>query len=81
VVDDLEIAAARELLELHQREVRLDARGVAIHHQTNRARGGDDGDLRIAIAMLLAERQGLIPGALGRFRQALVLLRLFLQII
>ena len=75
VVDDLEIAAARELLELHQREVRLDASGVAIHHKTNRARGGDDGDLRIAIAMLLAERQGLIPGALGRFRKPLVLQR------
>src|SRR5262249_32121832 len=30
-VDDLEIAAARELLEFDQREVRLDAGGIAVH--------------------------------------------------
>ena len=56
-VDDLEIAAAGELLELHQREVGLDAGGVAIHHQADRAGRRDDGDLRVAVAVLLAERQ------------------------
>ena len=64
-VDDLEIAAARELLEFHQREIRLDAGRVAIHHEADRAGGGDDGDLRIAIAVLFAQRQGKIPGRLG----------------
>ena len=40
-VDDLEVAAASELLEFHQGEVRLDAGGVAIHHEARaRARGG-----------------------------------------
>ena len=41
-VDDLEIAAAGELLELDQREIGLDAGGVAIHHQADRAGRRDD---------------------------------------
>ena len=52
-VDDLEVAAAGELLELHQREVRLDAGGVAIHHQADRAGRRDHGRLRVAVAVLL----------------------------
>ncbi len=36
-VDDLPVAATGELLELHQREVRLDAGGVAIHDQADGA--------------------------------------------
>jgi hypothetical protein len=55
LVDDLEIAAAGELLELHQREVGLDAGGVAIHDEADRARGRDDRRLGVAIAVLLAE--------------------------
>ena len=62
-VDDLEIAAAGELLELHQREVGLDARGVAIHHEADRAGRGDDGDLRVAVAMPLAERERIAQDA------------------
>ena len=56
-VDDLEIAAAGELLELDQGEVGLDAGRVAIHDEADRAGRGDDRDLRVAIAVLLAERQ------------------------
>ena len=65
LVDDLEVAAAGELLEFHQREVGLDAGGVAVHHQADGAGGGDHGRLGIAEAVLLAERDGLVPGALG----------------
>src|SRR5260221_6136968 len=36
-VDNLEVAAAGEFLELDQREIRLDAGGVAIHDQADRA--------------------------------------------
>ena len=36
-VDDLEIAAAGELLEFDQREIGLDAGGVAIHDEADRA--------------------------------------------
>ena len=64
-VDDLEVTAAGELLELHQREVRLDAGGVAIHHETDRAGRRDHGRLRVAIAVLLAERERVVPGELG----------------
>ena len=38
-VDDLEIAAARQGLELDQGEIRLDSGGVAIHHQPDGAGG------------------------------------------
>ena len=61
-VDDLEIAAARELLELDQREVGLDAGRVAIHDEADRAGRRDDRDLRVAIAMRFAERQRVGPG-------------------
>ena len=54
-VDDLEVAAAGELLELDQGEVGLDAGGVAIHDQADRAGRGDDRDLGVAVAVLLAE--------------------------
>ena len=33
LVDDRDLAAADELLRLHEREVRLDASGIAIHHE------------------------------------------------
>ena len=74
-VDDLEVAAAGELLELHQREVRLDARRVAIHHEADRAGRRDDGRLGVAIAVGLAKFERAIPRALGGFHQRLVLER------
>ena len=54
-VDDLEIAAAGELLELHQREIGLDAGGVAIHQEADRAGRRDHGRLRVAEAIGGAE--------------------------
>ena len=63
LVDDLEVAAAGELLELHQREVRLDAGRIAIHDEADRAGRRDHGRLRVAIAVLLAEFDGAVPGA------------------
>ena len=43
LVDDLEVAAAGQLLELHQREVGLDAGGVAVHDEADGAGGRDHG--------------------------------------
>jgi hypothetical protein len=37
LVDDLEQAAADQLLVFHKRDVRLDARCVTVHHKGNRA--------------------------------------------
>ena len=54
-VDDLEVAAAGQLLELHQREVGLDAGGVAVHHQADRAGRRDHRRLGVAVAVLLAQ--------------------------
>ena len=61
LVGDLEVTAARELLELGEREVRLDAGGVAVHQQADGARGGDHRDLGVAEAVLLAEGERVIP--------------------
>ena len=63
LVDDLEVAAAGQLLELHQREVGLDAGGVAIHDEADRAGRRDHRGLGVAVAVLLAERDGPVPGA------------------
>src|SRR3546814_17486401 len=71
-VDDLEVAAAGELLELHDGEVGLDAGGVAVHHQADGAGRRDHRGLGIAEAVLLAELPRLVPGRLGRLYQRLV---------
>jgi hypothetical protein len=72
VVDDLEIAAAGELLELHQREVGLDPGGVAVHDKSDRAGGRNDGRLRVAVAVLFAQLQRLVPGPFRQRHKALV---------
>ena len=71
-VDDLEVAAAGELLEFHQREVGLDAGGVAIHHQADGAGRRDHARLRVAIAVRFAERERAVPGRLGVRRELLI---------
>jgi len=60
-VDDLEIAAAGEFFELHERKIGLDAGCIAVHNEPDGARGRDNGDLRVAEAMSLAERDYLVP--------------------
>src|SRR5207245_2735780 len=52
-VDDLEVAAAGELLELDEGKIGLDARGVAVHDQADRACRRYYGDLRISISIFL----------------------------
>ena len=68
VVDDLDHAAADELLVLDEGEVGLDAGGVAIHHEADGAGGGEHGDLRVAVAVLLAVGEGAVPGVCARRR-------------
>ena len=65
VVDDLDHAAADELFVLDEGEVGLDAGGVAVHHEADGAGGGEDGGLGVAVAVLLAEGEGGVPGVLG----------------
>ena len=66
-VDDLPVAAAGELLEFHQREIRLDAGGVAIHDEANGAGRRHHRGLRVAVAIDLAEFERPVPGGLGAF--------------
>ena len=61
VVDDFDHAATDEPLLLYEREVRLDARRVAIHHEADRARGRQHGDLRVFIAEALAQLDRVVP--------------------
>jgi hypothetical protein len=68
-VDDAEIAAAREFLELDEREIGLDAGGVAIHDKAGRTGRRDHGRLRVAITVALAEGEGDVPSMLGGLDQ------------
>src|SRR5699024_7194914 len=54
-------AATDELLELHQREVRLDARGVAVHHEADGPGRGEHRRLGVAVAVLLPELDDGVP--------------------
>ena len=65
VVDDFDHAAADELFVLDEGEIGLDAGGVAIHHEADGAGGGEDGDLGVAEAVLLALDEGVVPGVGG----------------
>src|SRR5690242_11827537 len=65
LVDNLEVAAACQLLELNKREVRLDAGGVAVHHKADCACRCDNCHLCVAVAMLLAALQCFVPGFLS----------------
>ena len=65
-VDDLHQAAADELLVLDQRDVRLDAGGVAVHHEADGAGGREHRGLGVAIAEVLAQLERLVPRLLGR---------------
>ena len=68
-VDDLEHPAAGELLVLHQRDVGLDARGVAVHHEGDRAGRGQHGHLAVAVAVLAAHLEALVPDRAGLVEQ------------
>ena len=72
LVDDLEVAATGQLLELHQREVGLDPGRVAIHDKADGAGGCDHRGLGIAIAMRLTQAQRLIPGGFRKGDKALI---------
>ncbi len=69
-VDDRHLPAADELLELDEREVRLDAGRVAVHQEGDRPGRREHRRLRVAVAVRLAERDRLVPGARAPRRAA-----------
>ena len=71
-IDDPEIAAAGQLLELDQGEIRFDSSGVAIHDQADGAGRRDHRGLRVSVAMGLAHLQRPVPGGDCRGRQVLL---------
>ena len=62
LVDDLEEALADQLLVLDQRDVRLDAGRVAIHHESDRAGRRKHGHLGIPVPELRAQFECGVPG-------------------
>src|SRR5438477_11080541 len=53
-VDDLEHPTPGERLVLDQRDIRLNARGVAVHHEGDGTSWREHGDLAVAVAVLAA---------------------------
>ena len=72
LIDDPEIPAAGQLLELDQGKVGLDAGGVAIHDQADSAGRRDHRNLGVAVAMGFAQFQSPVPGPAGGGGQFLV---------
>ena len=60
-VDELQHPAAHELLVLHERDVRLDTGGVAVEHEADRPGGGEQAHLGVAVSVIGAKRQGVVP--------------------
>ena len=65
LVDDLEHAAAGEEFVFDQRDVGLDAGRVAVHEEPDGSGRREHSDLRVAVALLLAEAQGFVPDVTG----------------
>ena len=65
LVDDFESAAACEQFVFHERDIGLDAGGVAIHEEADGAGGCEHGDLCVAVAVFFAERKCGVPCLAG----------------
>ena len=57
-------SAAHQLLVLDERQIGLDAGGVAIHHEADGAGGGDHGHLGVAVSVTPAGFVGIVPALL-----------------
>src|SRR5262249_21352415 len=68
-VDDLEVAAAGQLLELDQGKIRLNTGGIAIHDQGDGAGRCDAGNLGVAIAKALAEMEHVVAFVAGSLKE------------
>src|SRR5437773_1404214 len=64
-VNDLEVTATSEFLELHEREIWFNPCSVAIHHQRDRSRRSNNSHLGVSIAECLAEFEHPIGFAFG----------------
>src|SRR5471030_1302933 len=69
VVDNLDHASAHKLLVLDERQIRLNAGGVTIHHEADGSSRGKHGDLRVAIANFFAKGQSFIPALFTAFKK------------
>ena len=71
LVDDRHGAAAHQLLGFDQAQIRLDAGGVAVHHERDGAGRGQHGGLRVADANRVPPLHCGIPGGSSRVQHPL----------
>ena len=69
VVHDLDHAAANQFLELDQRQVGLNPRRIAVHHEAYRSGWSQDGYLGVSIAVFFAVGKGFVPALFRGFYQ------------
>ncbi|OPZ97138.1 MAG: hypothetical protein BWY71_01713 [Planctomycetes bacterium ADurb.Bin412] len=69
LIDDLEHTAAGQQFIFDQGDIRFDAGGIAVHHETDGPGWGQHGYLAIAIAVQLAHLQCCVPAFLRRRNQ------------
>src|SRR5467141_3973319 len=69
LIDDLEIASTSQFFEFDKREIRFDARRIAIHHESDRARRSNHRDLRIAIPIGRPQFEGTVPSTTCSYEQ------------
>ena len=67
VVDDLNHAAAHQLLKLDQRQIGLDSGRIAIHHETDGSGRSEDGYLGVSVAVLFAVGESFVPAGFRGF--------------
>ena len=65
LLDDLESASTCEQFVFYERDIGLDAGGVAIHEEADGAGGCEHGDLCVAVAVFFAERKCGVPCLAG----------------
>ncbi len=67
LINNLNHPSAHELLVLNQRQIRLHAGCIAVHHETDGAGGGQDCDLAVSVAVFFAVGEGFVPALFAGF--------------
>src|SRR3954471_1268353 len=69
IVDDLDHAATHQLFVFDESQIGLDAGGIAVHHEPDGSRRRKHRDLRVAVAVLLAMGERVVPNFLAGFNE------------
>src|SRR5580658_1965229 len=64
VIDNLDHAAANQLLVLDQRQVGLDTSGVAVHHEADGSSRSENCNLAVSVTVFFSVGEGFVPARL-----------------